>query len=276
MALGLLTGRVSAVFACLLLFSPGSGGASVPADASGPVLPAAGAPMLAWAAQAAGQLKLDARQMEAFQRFLATFPTQPAGGPALTPERYRAMTQLEILTFVTGQVTLELAAMNAELDAFRKFDALLSPEQRALFNAMSRPQQSTGQMADEPPSEGAPVRVDDHLLSHTVAGWLVKPKGEELARVYPAEAQRKRLDGRVVLRCIADADGFVAQCAVASETPANQGFGNAALEMTAYMRMNPATEHGVPVPSPVNIPVAFTPNPPPIVPIPADGLSTHR
>jgi TonB family protein len=276
MARRLQPGRAIPALACLLLLMPAVGATSVPNEASTPTLPAAGAPMVAWAAQVSGQLKLDARQTEAFQRLLATFPTQPAGGPPLTPEQYRAMTQLQITTFVTDRVTLELAALHAQLEALRTFDALLSPEQRADFNAMTRPQPPMGQPADEPPSDGAQVRADSRLLSHTEAGWLVKPKGEELWRVYPAEAQRKKVDGRVMLRCTADADGFVAQCSVASETPANQGFGNAALEMTAYMRMTPATDHGLPVPSAVNIPVAFTPTPAAGLPIPADQSSIHR
>ena len=116
------------------------------------------------------------------------------------------------------------------------------------------------------------MRTEYSLTSHTAASWLVKPKGEELWRVYPTAAKQRNVAGNVVLRCIAGADGFVSQCSVLSEAPANQGFGNAALEMTAYMRMNPATEHGVPVPSPVNIPVAFAPNAQPIA---AAAPSTH-
>ena len=41
--------------------------------------------------------------------------------------------------------------------------------------------------------------------------------------------------------------------------PEGQGFGNAALEMTGYMRMYPATRYGVPVRGSVTMPVRFHP-----------------
>ena len=59
--------------------------------------------------------------------------------------------------------------------------------------------------------------------------------------------------------CVADEDGYVADCVVKGEEPAGMGFRNAALEATAYMRMTPATDYGVPVRSSVAAPLKFTP-----------------
>ena len=268
--------RILVVFAGLALLWAAQGDASVPDPASAPVAPANGAPMLGWAAVLSSQLKLDPRQAAALARYAATVPTGAAQGPMTSLEQYRAMTQEERLTFLADRTSYELATLRAELEAFRAFYALLSPEQRALYETLARPTASVGEVADAPPDEKAPARPDERLAVRTEASWLVKPNGEDLWRVYPADAERRGVGGQVLLHCVVDVGGFVAQCTVASETPADQGFGNAALELTAYMRMTPATVHGVPMPSAVNIPVGFTPNPAAIFPMLSDHSAVRR
>ena len=149
MARRLSTGRLSAAFAGLLLLSPAPGHASVPTGPSAPVLPAAGAPMLAWAAGVTAKLNLDARQSEAFQRYLATFPSAPVGGPPLTADQYRAI-ELQTLAFVTNRVAVELAALQAQLNALRLFDALLRPNREASTRRSRNPERSPANSLTNP------------------------------------------------------------------------------------------------------------------------------
>jgi hypothetical protein len=57
------------------------------------------------------------------------------------------------------------------------------------------------------------------------------PSGNDLARDYPSKASRESISGRVV----PDEAGYLTECVVRREAPAGEGFGNAALEMTAYI-----------------------------------------
>lgn len=107
--------------------------------------------------------------------------------------------------------------------------------------------------------EGPPSPPNYSMPSHTDPVWLSKP-GDVLARLYPSAALAQRLLGKVLLHCTVDVSGYLFDCTVESETPAHVGFGNAALEATGYMKMRPATQYGVPVPSPINIPLTFEPH----------------
>ena len=93
---------------------------------------------------------------------------------------------------------------------------------------------------------------------HTDPGWLKSPTPEDLRGLWPAEAWKQQLGGRVVLECEVDLQGLVQDCSVKSEDPPGMGFGNAALSLAPKFLFRPATESGRPVTSRVNIPVGFT------------------
>jgi TonB family protein len=67
--------------------------------------------------------------------------------------------------------------------------------------------------------------------------WIARPTGADLARVYPLQAAASHMSGRAIVRCRVDAVGLLRSCAVSSEAPAGQGFGEATLRLTPQFRM---------------------------------------
>jgi len=74
--------------------------------------------------------------------------------------------------------------------------------------------------------------------------WIERPR--DLARYYPRRAIGRDVEGSVVLDCLVSTQGRLT-CDVLSETPANFGFGEAALRIAADHRMAPATRDGAAV-----------------------------
>jgi TonB family protein len=57
--------------------------------------------------------------------------------------------------------------------------------------------------------------------------WL---RGDPPGKFYPAEAKRAGLDGSAIVDLLINAEGFVVEAQVISESPAGHGFGLAALD----------------------------------------------
>ncbi len=100
-----------------------------------------------------------------------------------------------------------------------------------------------------PPSEDVasgpgPISYDPGPVVVTSPHWLRRPSG--LETYYPRRAITRNMEGQVVLDCLVNTSGALG-CAVVSETPANWGFGDAALRISRDYRMSPAMRDGAPV-----------------------------
>lgn len=74
--------------------------------------------------------------------------------------------------------------------------------------------------------------------------WLRRPT--DLDIYYPRRALERGVEGDVLLDCRVTTTGFL-RCSVVSETPAGQGFSDAALRIAGDHQMRPATRDGLPV-----------------------------
>jgi TonB family protein len=63
--------------------------------------------------------------------------------------------------------------------------------------------------------------------------WSRAPSAADMNQAYPAGAKAKNLAGSGVVECTVGADGQLADCVAVEETPAGEGFGEAALSLAA-------------------------------------------
>ncbi|HEX3919497.1 MAG TPA: TonB family protein [Caulobacteraceae bacterium] len=93
----------------------------------------------------------------------------------------------------------------------------------------------------DPGQQAPPLEIYDPI-------WLQSYNPQALAALFPQAAVKAGiLDGRATVVCSVVHDGSLNDCSVTSETPAGLGFGSAALQIAAVMKMNPWTRQGAPV-----------------------------
>lgn len=112
----------------------------------------------------------------------------------------------------------------------------------------------------EPPPLPPPVpRKDGQGRLVSDPDWKRKPTSQDIVDYYPEGAWRRRVGGRALLSCFVGADTRLKACKVVSETPADAGFGAAAIRMSEEFRMYPKTVDGKPVEGgQVRIPIVFS------------------
>lgn len=113
------------------------------------------------------------------------------------------------------------------------------PEQPEVRRAEIQPAPTS---APALPAAPAPYAGEPPEISNPV--WLSRPLNPE--RFYPRAAFMRGVEGQVTLACFVELDGRLT-CTVAEESPAGQGFGEAALAIARAHVMQPAAINGVPV-----------------------------
>jgi TonB family protein len=79
--------------------------------------------------------------------------------------------------------------------------------------------------------KGRLVHPDALRIEGAQTARLRLRRAEPVEKFYPAEARRKGLDGIVTVDLLINAEGYVAEAQVISESPAGEGFGLAALDV---------------------------------------------
>jgi TonB family protein len=208
---------------------------------------AAADPAVAWSAWVTDNLHLSADQQAGLKTYVADVYARGAMKPALSADDYHALSFPQRLDLEAANLSSDVIAIRARADAARRFYATLTQAQQKQFDDVMDPPRGRPGIAPDATPLAAAVAKNYALPSHTDPDWLVRPSADDMSRVYPTAADQKQIPGKVRLQCAVDVDGFLADCEVKEETPTDMGFGNAALETTAYMRMKPATDFGVPV-----------------------------
>jgi len=80
------------------------------------------------------------------------------------------------------------------------------------------------------------------------------PSADDMAQAYPQKAFTEHVGGHATISCAVTPDAGLANCSVKSETPADYGFGAAALALAPKITLAPGN-----LPSTIDIPLRFEP-----------------
>ena len=112
---------------------------------------------------------------------------------------------------------------------------------------------------EEPVADVRPAEPEPPVRVIRDPSWIRQPSGDQLMRAYPDRALERGLAGSATLNCMVEANGTVSGCSITSETPAGNGFGRAAQQLSRHFRINPRTVDGAAEGSRVSINLRFVP-----------------
>lgn len=150
-------------------------------------------------------------------------------------------------------------------------DFLPGPGGKVVAPAAQRPAKTPVSFVTEgytPPAGFAEPKAKDHSAQAgpLTSIWIRKPTGDDMTRLYPAEAVAKGLTGDVLMACKVGADGRLNGCIVdRADIPrggpalaVDPGFRAATLELAKLFQMKPTNLQGAPTAGAViHIPIRF-------------------
>jgi TonB family protein len=140
---------------------------------------------------------------------------------------------------------------------------------RTLTDSFQAPAQAADGRSLSNTSVQIPFTFSERLLQGsgpariTTPKWVTVPTNAEFGGAFPAQARAAKVfQSRVVVECAVSASGGLESCRVATETPANLGFGQAALTLASKFVLSPWSEDGLPTAgSLIRLPLGYDVNP---------------
>lgn len=120
---------------------------------------------------------------------------------------------------------------------------------------------SVTNLVENPVENASPAATPNPPPARVITNpsWSRQPNADQMMRAYPSRALDAGRSGSAVLSCLVQANGNVTGCNVMSETPAGEGFGRAAQQLSRHFRINPRTVDGTAEGSRVSINLRFVP-----------------
>ena len=102
------------------------------------------------------------------------------------------------------------------------------------------------------------IHAEDYLPASSVSNPPVLDKNKIAAAViYPHEARKSGVEGRVILELFIDKYGQIQHIRILYENPSGNGFGEAAVNAFSNINAEPALVNGVAVNSRLRFPISF-------------------